>query len=477
MNAENELIYHEPLPRVLLIDFQRWDAEALKKSDINFKISSPTYHNLPKGRHLSFSADQKFSEIDIVFLYADYPGPEELFANDFLAGGLPGLCKQSVDFLVDRRNGFFVCFVGNNSAKSIQRFFPDVNVHNTNFKIKGTPHRFVKDFADSPFFDFVKTNFEKAKAYFALSEAAYPNKPKPPYRGRSLLVDDVGRRYVAQLDKVSSADEVKPFAIFLPVYKDTPAQVLYILEKILPKIKPSLFPNIVDFGYLSLDEFLPKELIQLKKEKRELEKGYQEKLAEYQEKEDKIKKDKEYLADLLAQKHDILKESCRKVLQEILEMVGSDLRVIDVDIEDDMKDVDRRLKDDLRIKLPDNKIILIDVKGADKTFGQGALNQLSEHRRIFQKNHKDYDIDSLGFLNHQRSVNPKNRDEIFGSATHDSLERVKSDEFAIIGTYELFKLHKALSQKEVLTNEEEVLAFLTDSGINTFEQFFKVNQK
>lgn len=480
MSNENDLIYHEPLPRVLLIDFQQWDAEALKKADTNFKIGYPSY---PKDRFgsisRSFETEQKFSEIDIVFLYADYVAGKEEFAFTFPADGFSIRCWPFLDFLVLQRNGFFVCFVGNNSAEGIQRFFPEIDVHNTNFKIKQTPHKFINEFADSPFCNFVKTNFENAKGYYALSKKRDSVKRGFPYELRPFLVDDVGHQYIVQLDRMSPTGEMQPFAIFLPVYKDTPAQVLYILEKILPKIKPNLFPNIVDFNYLSFDEFLPMELIQLKKEKGEFEKDYQEKIAKYQEKEEKIRKEKGYLTDLLAQKGDVLKEGCKRVLQEILQMVDSSIQLIDVDIEDDMKDIDRRLKDDLRIKLRDNKIILIDVKGTDKVFGQGALNQLSEHRRIFQKHHKDYhveDIHSLGLLSHQLSVNPKNRDEVFGSYTHDALERIKSDEFTIIGTYELFKLHKAISEKEVLVTEEQVLAFLTDTGINTFEQFFKTNQ-
>ncbi|KPK74415.1 MAG: hypothetical protein AMJ89_06410 [candidate division Zixibacteria bacterium SM23_73] len=478
MNGENDLIYHEPLPRVLLIDFQRWDAEALEKSDINFKIGYPSYLDLGKYHRTSFGMEQKFSEIDIAFLYADHVA-EQPFADIFSTAGFQFGCSQFASFLISKRKGFFICFVGANSAQSITRFFPNIEVHDTKFKINRTPHKFVDKFAEEPFFKFIKTNFDNAKAYYALSGLKRAL-PEFGFEVRPFLIDDLGNQYVASLYRTYGIGALEPAAIFLPVYNDTPSQVIYILEKILPKIKPNLFPNIVDFNYLSSNEFLPTELIQLKEQKREFEKRYQEEIIKYQEKEEKIRKEKGYLADLLAQKHDILKESCRRVLQEILEMVGSNLQVTDVDIEDDMKDVDSRLKDDLRIKLPNQKIILIDVKGTDRAFGQGALNQLSEHRRIFLKHHKkDYHIDdihSLALLNHELSVNPKNRGEIFGSYTQDALERVKSDEFTIIGTYELFKLHEALSKKEVSPKEQQVLDFLTQTDINTFEQFFKTNQ-
>jgi hypothetical protein len=480
MNGENDLIYHEPLPRVLLIDFQQWDTEIFEKSDINFKIGHRSYSKDQSGSISTyFETEQKSSEIDVVFLYAECAVREEQFARTFSADSFSIGRWQFVNFLVLQRNGFFVCFVGNNSAESIHRFFPEIDVYNTNFKIKQTPHKFINEFANNPFCNFVKTNFENAKGYYALSNKKDSVRGGFYYKLRPLLVDDVGHQYVVQLDRILPTGKMQPFAIFLPAYKDTPSQVLYILEKILPRINPNLFPNVADFSYLCLDEFLPRELIELKKEREKFEKGYQEEMMKYQEKKEKIRNEKGYLTDLLAQKHDILKQSCRRVLQEIMKMAGSDVRVIDVDIEDDMKDVDRRLKDDLRIKLPDHKIILIDVKGTDKVFGQPPLNQLSEHRRIFQKHHKDHnveDIHSLGFLNHQLSVNPKNRDEIFGSYTLDAIERIKSDEFTIIGTYELFKLHKALSEKEVSANEQQVLYFLTNTGINTFEQFFKTNQ-
>ncbi|KPL03475.1 MAG: hypothetical protein AMJ73_06930 [candidate division Zixibacteria bacterium SM1_73] len=485
MNGENDLIYHEPLPRVLLIDFKPEDVETLKKTDINFKIGcyplKLSLPGLPISEVLcSFETKQKYNEIDIVFLYAQYPAGEKRLPHSFLAEGSSIGCKQFVDFLISERNGFFVCFLGHNAGPSIQRFFPHIEVSDKKFRVNRTPHKFVNEFADNPFFNFVRTNFQKAKAYYALSGVEL-SQFGFAFEVRPFLLDDMGNQYAVELCRIWVDGPVVPIAVFLPVYQDTPEQVLYILEKILPKIKPNLFPNIVDFNYLSQDEFLPKELIELKKEKRHLEKGYHETLAKYEEKENKIKKEKAYLTDLLAQKHDILKCSCKRVLEEILKVVGSDLTVADVDIEDDMKDVDRRLKDDLRIKLQDNKIILIDVKGTDKVFGQGPLNQLTEHRRIFLKHHKkDYhadDIHSLGLLNHELSVNPKNRGEVFGAYSQDALERVKSDEFTIIGTYELFKLHKALSEKKVSANEEQVLTFLTHTGINTFEKFFKANQK
>lgn len=192
---------------------------------------------------------------------------------------------------------------------------------------------------DQYFYNFVTHNFTKAKKYYCVDVG------KPDHQKSVFLLDDQSRVYVVQVHNFEYRDstqwKAEPYAIFLPSYNELADTITYILEKILPKIKPHLFPD-VDYKYLSEPQFIPVEIANLIEEREKLKRSYEEEAKRIEDKVEQVKREKHYLTNILSKKEELLQEAVGRMIQEIFEMIGFDLKVFDVDKDDDMKNEDRR---------------------------------------------------------------------------------------------------------------------------------------
>lgn len=159
--VKGDIKYHEPLPKILLLDFESEITEKLQKSPHNFKIGKIR----KTGDSWCNMVGQKYNEIDIAFLHARFSFRDEVphssmpqsfqkifeqpvsktkFSPTLMAGGFPISCDEFSQFLNYKRKGGFVVFVDRNAEDSIKRFFPFVKIHDFKFVINRTLY-FVND--------------------------------------------------------------------------------------------------------------------------------------------------------------------------------------------------------------------------------------------------------------------------------------------------------------------------------------------
>ena len=485
------VIYQERRPRVLLVDFpEAISAEITSSLDLNLKIAETIEtRRLPKEfgktsswgmksglgfleeeqkKKRTFKIERATNEFDIVILNANYSqfdlraagfDPLDPFSDKIqVLGGRWELCTKLLTDTLAHNEGLFLIFVGENAQLGTTRFLgTSLTFELTGFDIAISPYTIVEP--DNVFHIFIRSNVKELQRIPAITATGF--KDCIP-----LIQDDQNPTHTYACLLLNNG------LIVLPRFRDLPGKIGYLLAKVLPKLKPNLFPDIKDLAYLNDPAYLPKEITELLKQNEAIANEKEALIHENLKKIEAIKKSKEHLTKLLSSKGDDLHLACQKALEEILQNLNANLQVINTDVNDDMRDVDRRRKEDLRIVLPEKKVVLIDVRGAESNLGPGVVNDMDEHRNIFLKHHRDFrpeDVFSVALLNNQITVDPRNRDELFGSRTGEIQERLAKAGYSAISTAELFGLHRRIFYEESRPELRDFLKRLTKRGINTFE--------
>jgi hypothetical protein len=485
------IIYQEKLPRILLIDFPKDLASQIVNSpNLNFKTAeivkelkfpiapfgSPL-SNFPKGgfgvleesgETVTFSIPRPTNEFDIVILNADYSlldlrskglDKSQPFASSFQGPSSPRIhCTKLFADTIGNNGGIFLVFVGENAKLGTARFLgTSLTFEHTGFDVATSPYTIVEP--DNVFHPFIESNLKELRRIPAITATGI-NDCTP------LIQDDQNPRHIYAAVFLNSA------LIVLPHFSDLPGKIAYLMAKVLPKLRPNLFPDVKDWAYLNDPAYLPKEITEILKQNQAIADERDVMISKNLQKIEAIRKSRDHLIKLLSSKGHDLHLACQKTLEEIFEKFDADLQVINVDVNDDMKNVDRRRKEDLRIPLPENKVALVDVKGTESNFGHGVINEMDEHRNIFLRYHRDFrpeDVFSVAILNNQPSVDPRNRDGLFGPRTGEIQERLLKVGYSAMSTAELFRLHRWIFCEGLRPKLPDFLERLTKPGINTFE--------
>lgn len=464
--------YYELLPRILLVNFKQKDIDALKKSDFNFKV--PKYDILPNLiESLKVQVPCRSDDIDLIFVNASddkYEFRRVVIKDESIAH--VNLIASDWTEPIIKKGGCLIFFIGRNSGGFIKSFVSGFSIDESfKLKVNETPYK-VKDYENDEklIANFIISNHKNASIYYHIFDNRYVERPN---FFREVVKDSVGRTY-AGFSKPSKTLRY----LFLPIYSNIPKIIIDLLEKVLPKTNAKVFPFAKDFGWLEDESFKPKEVITLLKKKETINKRYNKEIETIDKKIEDTERANKFLIDILTTKGDELKRNVKITIEGILKMIGSKLEVIDVDKDDDMKDIDRRKKDDLRIKYNESNIILIEVKGSESIIKQGELNQLVKHRRIFMKYHNDYtfeDITPLLINNHDygQGTDPRNRQSLFHPNTKDAIDRMNADNLSAMQTYDLFRLYKDIKDKKVKIKERDFISFLTIKELMDYDSFVK----
>lgn len=192
--------------------------------------------------------------------------------------------------------------------------------------------------------------------------------------------------------------------IVLPQLADKSGFLKSLFTEILPEMSPHLFPNIAMGKWAHFPEYELPKIKQLIKDKNILE---QKIINESKILDEKILEERSHngwVHDLLTQTGDPLVHAIIKGLKSL-----GFKKVIDMDVERDKLGLTRR--EDLQIQ-DKSPILVVDIKGIASFPSDGDVLQANKHATLLMKEQSRTDINSLSIINHQRHLEPLQRDNI-----------------------------------------------------------------
>lgn len=263
----------------------------------------------------------------------------------------------------------------------------------------------------------------------------------------------------------------------LPDYGDR-ADILHaLLSEVLPELSPYLFPHRFDSSWQHEPMFVHPSVSSLEGEKTTVRRSADIAITTLNQRIDDVKKEDQYLMDILLAGDDQLKKAVKKALEVLLAFTGMvAVKVLDVDDDPSLRDGSSQNREDLRIELG-GKVLLIDVAGNDSPLKEGRINQLDKHKKLYLSSNPaatNYTHSVLlANYNKRGGTDPLKRGQMFGSGTTQANDRLKDAGHSAISTLDLFRLIRAAQQGEITLSQEVLVSFLTVEGILDFDTLQK----
>ncbi|MFH6951372.1 hypothetical protein ACHRV6_22985 [Flavobacterium sp. FlaQc-51] len=227
-----------------------------------------------------------------------------------------------------------------------------------------------------------------------------------------------------------------------------------LLSNILPSIFPKLFPYSTKFLWKEKEEYwLPNHLGLIGK-KQQIQKEYDEKL---------LKNDLEITENKIKYSflHNLLTETGDELVKSIITFFEW-LEFSNVKDFDETKTESSILEEDIQIQL-DKGLLIIECKGIAGTSTDSDCSQISKikHRRC--KERKAFDVFALYIVNHQRHLDPINRQN--PPFQKNQIQDAIDEERGLLTTWQLFNLYFEI-ESNIISKEEAKNAILGFGLIN-----------
>lgn len=455
--------YHELLPRVLLLNFKPGVAAFLKNRLHNAKSCTMTvgasqiYAESPVGPH----------EVDILFV-RDMPervGDDLRYFTGLIAW--PSGHSQNADTFfgqVLKHGGICVFFISRPPGGFLAGV--QMNARPDRELLAGkTAHRVVPSTEFKGLCEFVERHIKDGGSYVGL------NKSAPTVVG--LLEDTSGIAGIAYAAVDREPSGGKGLGICLPDYGENSDVLDELLSDYLPDCAPHLFPFRRDLSWLRDAEFRHPAIKALEERKADIQSEAQARLQAIDSEIEDLESSESHLRDLLTTAGDSLKAAVQQTLTALFSAAGvTDATILDVDADPELRGGRPNMREDIRIAWR-GRAFLLDVSGRERHFRQGSLNQLSEHHRLYRKEHQAVDIHSLliGNFNYGDGTDPRRRGFMFGSTTADLEERLLSEGHGAIGTYDLYRIARAGQRGQIQLSAERIQDLLNTEGILDYAKF------
>ena len=207
----------------------------------------------------------------------------------------------------------------------------------------------------------------------------------------------------------------------------------------MPEILPDFFPESKEFEWIKEQDFLPKEILELEKERTLIQEQYNSKIKSLNERRNAIDQKYKFLNDLLIETGD-------KLVQAVCTYFKW-LGFANVEAIDGNEDI---LREDIQI-LEDDKLFIIEVKGIGGTSTDAECSQVAKHRRRREKEHRDKEILPIYIVNHQRYIRPSLRQN--PPFSDNQIDYAKNDERGLLTTWQLYNQYK-LIENGIFTKKE-----------------------
>jgi hypothetical protein len=468
------VIYHEPLPRVVLVNFPVKTREELAARGYNCAACEI----LGPPAQFSLRLPKPANEVDVMIV-RDSNAPVDasasptpyLFSNYHIKVENLGAAKEWGVYCREilERAGICVFFVGSPRCNLYHFSSPIIGVRDDIvLRPTGSAFRIVGSRSCKALTAFVERwrNAATTMAGFRRFQAQHFEP----------LIEDASGNPLAFLLRYQNVSGRNGLLLCLPDYGHNIDIMDTLLSDVLPELAAYLFPFRRDFSWLKDSEFLSIGIKDLETEKEVLRQGASRQIAVLDTRICDIQNDEQFLIELLTSDGEKLKLATKKVVEVLLASAGIVRSVLDVDSDPALRGGATSKREDLRVELVD-QTILINVTGREQALKQTSLNQLSSHHRLFLASAKPEPdkVHSLLIANHNygNGLDPRRRGKLFGSTTTDAEERLTAEGHGAISTYDLFRLFRAVQAKEITLSPGRLTQLFATVGIFDYESFIK----
>lgn len=258
------------------------------------------------------------------------------------------------------------------------------------------------------------------------------------------------------------------YEILIPLCEKKDELIERLVTSVLPEILPDFFPESKEFEWIKEQEFLPKEILEIEKERTLIQKEYDSKIKSLNERRNAVDQKYKFLNDLLIETGD-------KLVQAVCTYFRW-LGFSNVEAIDGNEDI---LREDIQITEED-KLYIIEVKGIGGTSTDAECSQVAKHRRKREKEHRDKEIIPIYIVNHQRYMSPSLRQN--PPFSDNQIDYAENDERGLLTTWQLYNQYK-LIENGVFTKEETrdslvewgLISLIPKNliGVGVYDEYFK----
>lgn len=250
-------------------------------------------------------------------------------------------------------------------------------------------------------------------------------------------------------------------SIMLPQLKDKLKLLKRLFYKFLYKYESEFFPMQTANAWLSNEEYELLEVIKLKQDKENIRQKAEK---EIEAKDNEIKACHDKLAFLYGMLTGTGDDLVNDVVTYLKWLGFDDVRKADDDVEES-----GLLQEDIQVRLPDNDLLIIEVKGVHGTSTDNECGQIEKNvlRRI--REHKNINVYGLYIVNNEMGKEPLKR--TFPPFNETQIKDAENSTRGLAYTYQLFNLYFEI-ESGIITKEEAQKSLL-DYGLVDFRKNLK----
>jgi len=259
IDSEDEVIIQEPLPRILMINFDDETSEVIKSKGLNVKVTTPR-RKKPGDHSIGFSSPTPPHEIDILLVRDIKKDQIPVGVIIDWPSGKREILSQFADQII-ARGGVCIFFVSENHADLLKNSAYGI-VPDSSHKLWpiSSAHSFARHDRFKVIVEFLKRWWKEPQVYLGLSD----NSTGEYSIYSPLITDASGTSFVVFLKPYNNKEG---FLLSLPDYGEKPEILCSLIEEVLPSYSPHLFPDLNDLSWFNDPEFKSKEVVALEKDK------------------------------------------------------------------------------------------------------------------------------------------------------------------------------------------------------------------
>ena len=250
-------------------------------------------------------------------------------------------------------------------------------------------------------------------------------------------------------------------SIMLPQLKDKLKLLKRLFYKFLYKFESEFFPMQTANAWLSNEEYEILEVIKLKQDKKNIRQKAEK---EIEAKDNEIKACHDKLAFLYGMLTGTGDDLVNDVVTYLRWLGFDDVRKADDDVEEG-----ELLQEDIQVRLPDNDLLIIEVKGVHGTSTDNECGQIGKNVLRRMREHKYNNVYGLYIVNNEMGKEPLKR--TFPPFNETQIKDAENSTRGLAYTYQLFNLYFEI-ESGIITKEEAQKSLL-DYGLVDFRKNLK----
>lgn len=251
-----------------------------------------------------------------------------------------------------------------------------------------------------------------------------------------ILAKDKFGEPVSFVRVISTKENSTGFFFVLPLSSNRNKIIIELMTEVLPSLHPNIFPDIANFKWIDKEDYLSPTIKKFVNDKKTVRKEFKNKIKEINDKIHVEKQKYDFLYGIL------LPNSFDDTLVKNIAIIFLKFGYKNIKCPDD--DIQGNKQEDIQIR--DNIPILIEAKGISGKPSESDCQQVLKYIRRRQREENRGDIHGIFIVNHQRNIEPLERDTPFTKAQIGDSE---NSHYSLLSTWTLFKAFLSFERGEL----------------------------